>query len=93
MAFKMKGFTPFNQSQSQWKGTEGQDQNKIFDDKGKHTGNWVDGKKVLFKDKKPPNDDMAYFNKLEAKEKAGKLSDSEKKALARLRSEQGELKK
>ena len=26
---------------------EGQDQNKIFDGKGNHVGNWVDGKKVM----------------------------------------------
>lgn len=26
---------------------EGQDQNKIFDEKGNHVGNWVDGKKVM----------------------------------------------
>jgi hypothetical protein len=29
--------------------TEGQDQDKIFDDKGNHIGNWKGDKKVLFK--------------------------------------------
>ena len=29
------------------KGGEGQDQDKIFNDKGNHVGNWVDGKKVM----------------------------------------------
>ena len=29
--------------------TEGQDQNKIFDDQGNHIGNWKGNKKVLFK--------------------------------------------
>jgi len=29
--------------------TEGQDQNKIFDNKGNHIGNWKGDKKVLFK--------------------------------------------
>lgn len=43
--------------------------------------------------RKMPNDDMAYFNELEAKEKAGKLSGNEKKALARLRSGKTELEK
>ena len=28
---------------------EGQDQNKIFDEKGNHVGNWVNGKKVMLK--------------------------------------------
>jgi hypothetical protein len=31
-----------------WPGeTEGQDENKIFNSKGKHVGDWVDGKKVM----------------------------------------------
>jgi len=32
----------------QQKGTEGQDQNKIFDNKGTHVGNYVNDKKVMF---------------------------------------------
>ena len=31
------------------KGGEGQDENKIFDNKGKHVGNYVNGKKVMLK--------------------------------------------
>ena len=60
MAFKMKGPTFFNVGNEYEKqypasafqqrtGTEGQDQDKIFDDKGKHIGNWEGDKKVLFK--------------------------------------------
>ena len=38
-----------------WPGeTEGQDENKIFNDKGEHIGDWVNGKKVMHK---IPNDD------------------------------------
>ena len=33
------------------KGGEGQDQDKIFDEKGNHIGNWVNDKKVMFNDK------------------------------------------
>jgi hypothetical protein len=32
---------------------EGQDQNKIFDEKGNHVGNWVNGKKVMLKPTAP----------------------------------------
>ena len=38
----------------QWKGTEGQDQDKIFDSKGNHIGDWVNDKKVMHK---IPSDD------------------------------------
>ena len=104
MAFKMKGPTFFNVGNEYEKqypasafqqrtGTEGQDQDKIFDDKGNHIGNWVDGKKVLFKDEKPPNDDMAYYNSLKKKLKDGTITPSEKKALDRLESQKGELEK
>jgi len=30
-------------------GGEAQDQDKIFNDKGQHVGNWVNGKKVMYK--------------------------------------------
>ena len=30
---------------------EGQDQNKIFNNKGQHVGNWVNGKKVMLSTK------------------------------------------
>jgi len=33
---------------------EGQDQNKIFNEKGNHVANWVDGKKVAVASKKGP---------------------------------------
>jgi len=33
------------------KGGEGQDQNKIFNNKGQHIGNWVNGKKVMLSTK------------------------------------------
>ena len=44
------------------KGGEGQDQNKIFNNKGQHVGNWVNGKKVM----------------LSTKSKHGQLSDARK---------------
>ena len=34
------------------KGGEGQDQDKIFNEKGEHVGNWVNDKKVMFDKKK-----------------------------------------
>ena len=53
MAFKMNGFpTHRGTSMAQQrvtKGGEGQDQNKIFDAKGNHVGDYVDGKKVMLK--------------------------------------------
>jgi len=38
-----KRYSPLKQRS----GTEGQDQNKIFNDKGEHVGNYVNGKKVM----------------------------------------------
>tara|TARA_R110001592_G_C12755977_1_gene712420 strand:- start:54 stop:554 length:501 start_codon:yes stop_codon:yes gene_type:complete len=53
MAFKMNGFpTHRGTSMAQQrvtKGGEGQDQNKIFDEKGNHIGDHVNGKKVMLK--------------------------------------------
>ena len=53
MAFKMNGFpTHRGTSMAQQrvtKGGEGQDQNKIFDEKGNHIGDYVNGKKVMLK--------------------------------------------
>jgi len=61
--FKNMGTSPFKDMKTgsykqsfespakQRKGTEGQDQDKILDDKGNHIGNWVNDKKVMFNDK------------------------------------------
>lgn len=51
MAFKMNGSNFYGSPMKQrlTKGGEGQDENKIFDDKGKHVGNYVNGKKVMLK--------------------------------------------
>tara|TARA_R110000823_G_scaffold315182_1_gene446044 strand:- start:309 stop:578 length:270 start_codon:yes stop_codon:yes gene_type:complete len=89
MAFKMKGPTFFQTKKKTQENylNEGftlEDADKMMES-GATTGRQEESK--------PPNDDMAYFNELEAKEKAGKLSDNEKKALARLRSQKEELKK
>ena len=47
-----KGQGKLIKGEQNWPGeTEGQDENKIFNDKGKHVGNWVNGKKVIFNDK------------------------------------------
>ena len=51
---------------------EGQDQNKIFDAKGNHIGNYVDGKKVMFNDK--PTTDP----KMSTKSVHGQLNDAKK---------------
>ena len=57
MAFKMRGYpthsgtSPNKQTAKidtlRRKGTEAKDENKIFDDKGNHIGNYVNGKKVM----------------------------------------------
>ena len=44
-AFKMMGSSPVKQRST--KGGEAQDQDKIFDAKGKHVGTYVNGKKVM----------------------------------------------
>ena len=80
-----KGQGELKKQTSSWKGTEGQDQDKIFDKDGNHIGNWVDGKKVLF-DK---GDDRSYYNSLVKKEKDGSITKSEQNALDRLRAEEG----
>jgi hypothetical protein len=41
----------FESPAKQWLGTEGEAQDKIYDEKGNHVGNWVNDKKVMFKDK------------------------------------------
>lgn len=47
---KKQGNSPLAQRLSSTKGGgEGQDENKIFDNKGKHVGNYVNGKKVMLK--------------------------------------------
>ena len=47
---KKEGKSPLAQRLSSTKGGgEGQDENKIFDNKGKHVGNYVNGKKVMLK--------------------------------------------
>ena len=78
-----KGQGELKKQTSSWKDTEGQDQDKIFDENGNHIGNWADGKKVLF-DK---GEDKSYYNELVAKEKDGSITKSEQNALDRLRSE------
>ena len=80
-----KGQGELKKQTSSWKGTEGQDQDKIFDKDGNHIGNWVDGEKVLF-DK---GDDRSYYNSLVKKEKDGSITKSEQNALDRLRAEEG----
>ena len=51
MAFKMNGFPAHRGTsmakQKLNKGGEGQDQNKIFNDKGEHVGDYVNGKPVM----------------------------------------------
>tara|TARA_Y100001973_G_C5170198_1_gene318577 strand:+ start:731 stop:1105 length:375 start_codon:yes stop_codon:yes gene_type:complete len=67
----MNGFSGFKSPAQQRvvREGEGQDQDKIFDEKGNHVGNWVDGKQVMFtkpkdKDKKPaPTKQMPVKNK------------------------------
>jgi hypothetical protein len=51
MAFKMNGSNFYGSPMKQrlTKGGEGQDENKIFDNKGNHVGDWKDGKKVMKK--------------------------------------------
>ena len=58
--FKNMGTSPFKDMKTgsykqsfespakQRRGTEGQDQDKIFNDKGEHVGNYVNDKKVMF---------------------------------------------
>ena len=62
------------------KGGEGKDQNKIFDEKGNHIGNWVNDKKVMFNDK-PAVDQNLRRDKLVKK--------MEKKDLKTLKSKGG----
>jgi len=58
-AFQQKGELKKGQGElkkqtSSWKGTEGQDQDKIFDKDGNHIGDYVDGKAVYFNQGNPP---------------------------------------
>ena len=48
----IKGQGELKKQTNSWKGTEGQDQDKIFNSKGEHVGDWVDGKKVMRKQPK-----------------------------------------
>ena len=75
MAFKMKGFSAHSTSALKnhtpkhtqtGRETEGQDQDKIFDDKGNHVGNYVDGRPVMLK-KATVQDDKALDKKEDAK--------------------------
>lgn len=109
MAFKMKGPSGFKQTHRMPDGTmmAGAEhptpmyQKKTLNDYLDEGFSQVEAEQMLKdgattgrqEESKPPNDDMAYFNELEAKEKSGKISDNEKKALARLRSQKGELDK
>jgi len=43
--FKSMGSSPVKQRLN--KGGEGQDQNKIFNERGEHVGDWIGGKKVM----------------------------------------------
>ena len=63
----------------QWKGTEGQDQDKIFDSKGNHIGDWVNDKKVMHK---IPNDDNRPRSK---EDRAELIKNMEKKHLKTLK--------
>jgi hypothetical protein len=63
----------------QWKGTEGQDQDKIFDSKGNHIGDWVNDKKVMHK---IPNDDSRPRSK---EDRAELIKNMEKKHLKTLK--------
>ena len=42
--------SPAKQKSQDYRGTEGQDQDKIFDKNGKHIGNYVNGKAVYHAD-------------------------------------------
>lgn len=61
------------------KGGEGQDQNKIFNNKGQHVGNWVNGKKVML----PKKGDYMKYSDLEKydddKPTGSKLAKAKKK--------------
>jgi len=43
----IKGQGELKKQTNSWKSTEGQDQDKIFNSKGEHVGDWIDGKKVM----------------------------------------------
>ena len=61
------------------KGGEGQDQNKIFDEKGNHIGDYVNDKKVMHK---IPNDDNRHRSK---EDRAKLIKNMEKKDLKTLK--------
>jgi hypothetical protein len=50
-------------------GGEGQDENKIFNNKGKHVGNYVDGKKTMFKKAKEATQEMGKELAMNAEKK------------------------
>ena len=64
----------------QWKGTEGQDQDKIFDSKGNHIGDWVNDKKVMHK---IPSDDK--YKPRSKEDRAELIKNMEKKHLKTLK--------
>jgi len=50
-----KGDGKLTKQTRNWEGTtEGQDENKIYNDKGEYVGDWVDGKAVYFEQGNPP---------------------------------------
>ncbi len=50
-----KGDGELKKQTRNWEGTtEGQDQNKIYNDKGEHVGDYVNGKAVYFDQGNPP---------------------------------------
>lgn len=104
MAFKMKGPSGFKQTHQMPDGTmmAGAEhptpmyQKKTLNDYLDEGFSQVEAEQMLKEgattgrsEEKPANDDKAYLNELEAKEKSGKLSKSEKSALDRLRAEEG----
>ena len=66
----------FESPAKQWKGTEGQDQDKIFNDKGEHVGDWVNGKKVMHVQKDPKDTSIKpkTYNKAKHKADRAKLN-------------------
>ena len=79
--FKNMGTSPFKDMKTgkyehsfespakQWKGTEGQDQDKIFNDKGEHVGDWVNDKKVMHVQKDPKDTSIKPKKELVRKER------------------------